>query len=87
MVLILKPTDLGSGNFKDDYEVLAKDRRSIGRSSFTHKHRPVSRGSRRLPPVFRNTHSGYAESREQAMADFKMAWQRKSVVVRREFER
>jgi hypothetical protein len=26
---------------------------------------------------------GYAESREQAMADFKMAWQRKSVVVRK----
>jgi hypothetical protein len=31
-----------------------------------------------------STHDrGYAESREQAMADFKTAWQRKSVVVRR----
>jgi hypothetical protein len=30
-----------------------------------------------------STHDrGYAESREQAMADFKMAWLRKTVVVR-----
>jgi hypothetical protein len=86
MALILKPTDLGSGKLKDDYEVLAKDRRSIGRI-ILHPQAPPGQPwfwtiTARFP---QHPHDrGYAESREQAMADFKMARQRKSVVVRRE---
>jgi hypothetical protein len=85
MALILKPTDLGSGKLKDDYEVLAEDRRSIGRIML-HPHGPPGRPwswtiTARAP---QHPHDrGYAESCEQAMADFKTAWQRKSVVVRR----
>jgi hypothetical protein len=54
MNLILKPSDLGSGKLKDDYGVLDEDRRSIGRIML-HPF-AVSRGSRQLPPAFRNIH-------------------------------
>jgi hypothetical protein len=89
MALILKPTNLGSGKLKDDYEVLAKDGRSIGRI-ILHPQAPTGQPrfwtiTARFP---QHPHGrGHAESREQAIADFKMARQRKSVVVRREFER
>ena len=85
MVLILKPTDLGSGKRKDDYDVLDEDRRSIGRIMLHPQAQPgqlwfwtiTARASQNLHD------RGYAESREQAMADFKMAWERKSIIVRR----
>ena len=75
MVLILKPTDLGSGKRKDDYDVLDEDRRSIGRIMLHPQAQPgqpwfwtIAAG------VSQNLHDrGYAESREQAMADFKTA--------------
>jgi hypothetical protein len=85
MALILKPTDLGTGKLKDDYKVLDEDRRSIGRIML-HPFAPPGQPwfwmiTARVP---QHPHDrGYAESREQAMADFKTAWQRKSVVVRR----
>jgi hypothetical protein len=89
MALSLKPTNLGSGKLEDDYEVLDEDRRSIGRIML-HPQAPPGQPwfwtiTARIPQYPHDR--GYAESREQAMADFKMAWPRKSVVVRREYER
>jgi hypothetical protein len=84
-MLILKPTDLGWGKLKDDYEVLDENRKPIGRIM-----RALAAPSKtpwlwsitaRFPQTPHDR--GYAESREQAMADFKAAWLRKPVVVRR----
>jgi hypothetical protein len=85
MALTLKPTDLGGGKLKDDYEVLDAYRRSIGRIML-HPQAPPGRPwfwtiTARVPQQPHDR--GYAESREQAMADFKAAWERKSVVVGR----
>jgi hypothetical protein len=84
MALVRKPTDLGHGKLKDDFEILDEDRRSIGRITL-HPHAPPGRPwlwtiTSRAPQQPHDR--GYAESREQAMANFEMAWQRKSVVVR-----
>jgi hypothetical protein len=82
---ILKPTDFGHGKLKDDYEVLGEDRKPFGRIML-HPNAPPGRPwlrsiTARTP---RQPHDrGYAESREQAMVDFKTAWERKSVVVLR----
>jgi hypothetical protein len=83
MALNLKPTDLGSGKLKDDYEALDEDRKRIG-SIMLHPQLPPAQPwfwtiTARAPQQPHDR--GYAESREQAMADFKTAWQRKSMGV------
>jgi len=65
---------------KDDYDVCDDERRVIGRIMLqpqARKDRPwlwtiTARG--RIPTL---SDSGYATSREQAMADFKAVWERK----------
>ena len=75
-MLTLKPTDLGSGKLKDDYEVLDENRHPIGRIML-HPQAPQNQPwfwtiTARFP---QSTHDrGYAASREQAMAEFKEAW-------------
>ena len=83
-MLTLKPTDLGAGKLKDDYEVLDESRRSIGRI-MRHPQAPAGQPwfwtiTARFPQTPHDR--GYAESREQAMADPKTAWLRKSVTMR-----
>jgi len=75
-MLTLKPTDLGSGKLKDDYEILDEDRRSIGRIML-HPQAPEGMPwfwtiTARFPQS--TADRGYAASREQAMAEFKARW-------------
>jgi hypothetical protein len=85
LMLTLKPTDLGYGKLKDDYEVLDENRKPIGRilsAQAAPKDRPWFWSiTARFPQTPHDR--GYSASREQAMADFKAAWLRKRVVVRR----
>jgi hypothetical protein len=82
--LFLRPTIIGGDKLQDDYEVLDENRKPVGRIML-HPQAPQGRSwfwsiTARVP---QSTHDrGYAESREQAMADFKTAWLRKAVVVR-----
>ena len=74
-MLILRQTNLGSGKLSDDFEVLDADRKPVGRILWTHaaSREVVWRSAR----VLQYPHDrGYAASREQAMADFKAAWER-----------
>jgi hypothetical protein len=77
--LYLKPTHL-PGNPADDYEVFDANRRPIGRIML-HPQAPKDQPwfwtitAREAKPSVYN--KGYAISRDQAMADFKAAWERK----------
>jgi hypothetical protein len=67
----------------DDYDVFDGEQ-YVGRI-MSHPQTPKGRPwfwtiTARVPQSTRDR--GYAESREQAMADFKVAWLRKTVVVR-----
>ena len=75
-MLTLKPTDLGAGKLKDDYEVLDESGRSIGRI-MRHLRPPTGQPwfwtiTARFPQTPHDR--GYAESRERAMVDFKARW-------------
>ena len=77
-MLTLRPTDLGGGKLKDDFEVLDADRKPVGRIMWTHA------ASRETPWFWTITarvpqyphDRGYATTREEAMAAFKEAWAR-----------
>jgi hypothetical protein len=80
-MLIAKRTIIGGDKLHDDYEILDEQRKSIGRIML-HPHAPPSNPwfwtiTARFPQTPHDR--GYAESREQAMADFKAAWLRKPV--------
>ena len=75
-MLILRQTNLGSGKLSDDFEVLDADRKPAGRILWAHA---ASRNTpwfwtitARVPNSMHDR--GYAATREQAMADFKAAW-------------
>ena len=75
-MLILRQTNLGSGKLSDDFEVLDTDRKPVGRILWAHA---ASRNTpwfwtitARVPNSMHDR--GYAATREQAMADFKAAW-------------
>jgi hypothetical protein len=76
-MLTLKPTDLGDGKLEDDYVVLDDQRHAIGRIML-HPHAPKDRPwfwtFSRFPQ--KPTERGYSATREDAMADFKVAWLR-----------
>jgi hypothetical protein len=73
--LFLKPTVIGGDKLQDDYEVLDENRTPIGRIML-HPQGPQGRpwfwGNNKVPNLPGHDR-GFAESREQAMADFKMA--------------
>jgi hypothetical protein len=80
-MLILKPTVIAGDTLTDDFVVLDADRKTIG-LIMLHTQAPPERPwlwsiTERSPPYPHDR--GYAESREQAMADFKTAWLRKPV--------
>jgi hypothetical protein len=84
-MLKLGPTIIGGDKLQDDYEALDENRKPIGRIML-HPQAPQGSswfwGNNKVPNIPGHDR-GFAESREQAMADFKMAWERKAVVVRR----
>jgi hypothetical protein len=83
-MLKLRPPVIGGDKLQDDYEVLDENRKPAGRI-LLHPQGPQGRpwfwGTNRVPNIPGHDR-GFAESREQAMADFKTAWLRKTVVVR-----
>ena len=76
IMLLLKPTDLPSKP-ADDYEVFDEDRRSVGRI-ILHPQAPAGAPwfwttTGRFPSS--TADRGYAATREEAMAAFKLRWE------------
>jgi hypothetical protein len=78
-MLILKPTDLGSGKVPDDFEVLDAARKPVGRIMWAHAASRETPWFWTITARFPNSmhDRGYAATREDARADFKAAWERK----------
>jgi hypothetical protein len=76
-----KPTIVGGERPHDDYEILDEQQKSIGRIMLHPQAPPDNHWFWTITARFPQTphDRGYAESGEQAMADFKMAWRRNPV--------